>query len=114
MCSALSLSAITMSAMTPTTVLAFFCHAVPVAAPVVLSPNGRVCFLPPGCVVYQYDLGPYMMQNDLLAVPAGPGRSVAYTLGLSNAPQVTNGQLLKTLLTNPKQLLPLLFRCVCW
>jgi hypothetical protein len=81
-----------------------------VVRPAVLSPSGRVCFLAPGCVVYQYDLGPVMLQNDLLAVPAGPGRSVAYTLGLSNAAQVTNWQLVKTLLTNPKQLLPLLFR----
>jgi len=90
---------------------AVLCCAVLCCAVAVLSPSGRVCFLPPGCVVYQYDLGPYMMQNDLLAVPAGPGRSVAYTLGLSNSPQVTNGQILKTLFTNPKQLMPLLFRC---
>lgn len=76
----------------------------------VLSPSGRVCFQAPGCVVYQYDLGPVMLQNDLLAVPAGPGRSVAYTLGLSNASQVSNWQLVKTLVTNPKQLMPLLFR----
>lgn len=51
-----------------------------------------------------------MLQNDLLAVPAGPGRSVAYTLGMSNASKVTNMQLLQMLLTKPKQLMPLLFR----
>jgi hypothetical protein len=76
----------------------------------VLSPRGRVSFSPPGCVVYQYDLGPFMLQNDLLAVPAGPGRSVAYTLGMSNAPKVSNLDILKTLFTNPKQLMPTLFR----
>lgn len=54
-----------------------------------------------------------LLQNDLLAVPAGPGRSVAYTLGMSNAPKVTNLQLLQTLFTNPKQLMPLLFRYAC-
>jgi hypothetical protein len=54
-----------------------------------------------------------LLQNDLLAVPAGPGRSVAYTLGISNAPKVTNLQLLQTLFTNPKQLMPMLFRCAC-
>ena len=78
-----------------------------------LSPSGRVCFLPPGCVVYQYDLGPFMLQNDLLAVPAGPGRSVAYTLGMSSAPRVTNWDIAKVLVSNPKQLMPTLFRWGC-
>lgn len=77
-----------------------------------LSPSGRVCFLPPGCVVYQYDLGPTtMIQNDLLAVPAGPGQSVAYTLGLSNAARVSNWDIVRVALTSPEQLLPTLFRC---
>lgn len=63
-------------------------------------------------MVYQYELGPYLLQNDLLAVPAGPGRSVAYTLGMSDAPKVTTGMLLQALFTNPKQLMPLMFRWV--
>lgn len=88
-----------------------FC-AVVSYVPAVLSPSGRVSFSPPSCVVYQYELGPYTLQNDLLAVPAGPGRSVAYTLGMSDAPQVTNGMLLQALFTNPKQLMPLMFRWV--
>ena len=111
MCRGLLSPAITMKAMTPTTVLTFFCHAVPVAALVVLSPNGRVCFLPPGCVVYQYDLGPYMMQNDLLAVPSAPGKALVFTLGTSNTPTVTNADLMKTLLSNPKMLPTMLMRC---
>lgn len=34
---------------------AVLCCAVPwpPCVPAVLSPSGRVCFLPPGCVVYQ-------------------------------------------------------------
>jgi hypothetical protein len=40
--------------------------------------------------------------------PASPalrlGRSVAYTLGTSSAPVVTNGDIIKTLLTSPLQL----------
>jgi hypothetical protein len=63
-------------------------------------------------VVYQYELGPYLLQNDLLAVPAGPGRSVAYTLGMSDAPKVTTGMLVQALFTNPKQLMSLVFRWV--
>lgn len=66
----------------------------------------RPLLLPPP----QYDLGPFMLQNDLLAVPAGPGRSVAYTLGMSSAPRVTNWDIAKVLVSNPKQLMPTLFR----
>jgi hypothetical protein len=86
------------------------------AACAALSPAGYVCFLPPSAVVYEYTLhhfGPqYVMQNDLLAVPAGPGRSVAYTLGTSSAPVVTNGDIVAAALRAPGQLPKMLVRCV--
>jgi len=96
-----------------------FClpHQAPVAAfefPSAQSPNGVVCFHPPVAVVYEYSLsfmGPYSMQNVLLAVPAAPGKALVFTLGTSNTPTVKNSDLL-ALLTNPKMLPTLLMRWV--
>ncbi|WIA10947.1 hypothetical protein OEZ85_011110 [Tetradesmus obliquus] len=48
--------------------------------------------------------------NDLIAVPAGPGRSVAYTFGVSNAAKLQQGDIVKALFTNPKMVPLLLFR----
>jgi hypothetical protein len=50
------------------------------------------------------------MQNDLIAVPAGPGRSVAYTFGVSNAAKVHKPDIFKALFTKPKMVPLLLFR----
>lgn len=77
------------------------------------SPNGIVCFHPPVAVVYEYSLGfmgPYSMQNDLLAVPSAPGKALVFTLGTSNTPTVSNGDLVKTALTNPMMLPTMLLR----
>eukprot|EP00879_Flechtneria_rotunda_P007034 GHRR01007384.1.p1 GENE.GHRR01007384.1~~GHRR01007384.1.p1 ORF type:complete len:451 (+),score=111.23 GHRR01007384.1:101-1453(+) len=92
-----------------------FKHQPPLIAfefPSALSPGGRVCFTPPSTVVYEYDFGPYKQQTDLVAVPAGPGRSVAFTYGLSTVPRIDNAAILKALFTNPKQLPMLLARAV--
>jgi hypothetical protein len=49
-------------------------------------------------------------QNDLIAVPAGPGRSVAYTFGVSNAAKVHKADMVKALFRKPKMMPLLLFR----
>jgi hypothetical protein len=50
------------------------------------------------------------MQNDLLAVPAGPGRSVAYTSGHNTLPKITAAALVKAALTAPATLPRMLLR----
>ncbi|KAF6264884.1 hypothetical protein COO60DRAFT_1698021 [Scenedesmus sp. NREL 46B-D3] len=89
-------------------------HRAPLAAfefPSAMSPGGRVCFTPPLSVNYQYDIAPgVQMQNDLIAVPAGPGRSVAYTFGVSNTATVRRADIVKALFTKPKMVPLLLFR----
>lgn len=64
-------------------------------------------------VVYEYSLafmGPYSMQNDLLAVPSAPGKALVFTLGTSTTPTVRNADLVKAALTNPKTLTMLMMR----
>jgi hypothetical protein len=51
-----------------------------------------------------------LLQNDLIAVPAGPGRSVAYTIGFSNVAKVQRTDIIKALFTKPKMVPLLLFR----
>jgi hypothetical protein len=52
----------------------------------------------------------HSMQNDLLAVPSAPGKALVFTLGTSNTPAVSNADLTKTALTNPKMLPTMLMR----
>uniref|UniRef100_A0A383VN49 Rieske domain-containing protein n=1 Tax=Tetradesmus obliquus TaxID=3088 RepID=A0A383VN49_TETOB len=89
-------------------------HKAPLATfdfPSAMAPGGRVCFTPPLSVNYQYDIAPGIhMQNDLIAVPAGPGRSVAYTFGVSNAAKVHKADIFKALFTKPKMVPLLLLR----
>eukprot|EP00775_Hariotina_reticulata_P012636 gene12636-12765_t len=81
--------------------------------PSVMSPEGVVAYSPPSLVIYNYKLqSGHTIHTELLAVPAGPGRSTVYTGSVtsSQVQQVTVFDLVKVLFTAPKSLPILLAR----
>lgn len=76
--------------------------------PAGFTAGGVVAFTPPCAVVYEGKAS--FVQTELLAVPSAPGRSLVFTAGVTSAPKLAAGDLLKALLTNPKQLPMLLAR----
>lgn len=67
-----------------------------------------MAYTPPCAVVYE-GKGSFV-QTELLAVPSGPGQALVFTAGVSSAAKVQGGDVLKALLTNPKQVPMLLMR----
>ncbi|WIA35317.1 hypothetical protein OEZ86_003772 [Tetradesmus obliquus] len=86
-------------------------HQPPLAAfeyPAGFTAGGVVAYTPPCAVVYE-GKGSFV-QTELLAVPSGPGQALVFTAGVSSAAKVQGGDVLKALLTNPKQVPMLLMR----
>ncbi|GAX79139.1 hypothetical protein CEUSTIGMA_g6579.t1 [Chlamydomonas eustigma] len=94
-----------------------FAHQAPLATfqfPSALSPSGYVSFTAPNTVVYQYDMGStgQYTGTHLIAVPVGPGRSVAYTLSFYTLPEAKLGDVVQSLFSDRKKIIPLVYRLI--
>lgn len=79
--------------------------SVPTALTAMAPAGAQMAFTPPCSSTCQYQMGPNRLcRSELLAVPRGPGKSVAITmLEMTDVPKVTAGDVLKALVTKPGQ-----------
>eukprot|EP00878_Enallax_costatus_P011089 GHUV01011581.1.p1 GENE.GHUV01011581.1~~GHUV01011581.1.p1 ORF type:complete len:324 (+),score=124.11 GHUV01011581.1:1097-2068(+) len=80
--------------------------------PASFTADGSVSFTPPCSVIYDSTVNP--IQTELLAVPAGPGRSLVFTAGVfrREMPKIQPWDVLKAVVTNPQQASSVLARAI--